>query len=115
MQSSNKAFSPRSRLKLQDLQAYAKNFALVKLDVRESLLASPDMKSVMARLQIMQHMRGLMNHHVDVRVSSLVGGPTHVRIVSGRPVASHLDIVRLETIIVKWRTENPARRGTEKR
>lgn len=101
---------PRFALAAEDhpgirLRRVCKEFTMAKLDIHESLLAAPNLQSVVAGLQIMQHVRGLVNHDVTVRVLGFVSGPPHVRIVSGETVAPHLDIIRLEPMIPEKRPE----------
>ena len=64
------------------LACVCKKLAMVKLDINESLLTPPDMKSVVAGFQVVQHMRGLVNDDVAIRVVGLVRGPSDVRIIS---------------------------------
>jgi hypothetical protein len=60
-----------------------------------------------AGLQVMQHVRGLVNHDVAVEVLGLVSGPSHVRIVSGETIAPHVDIVQLKPEVPEQGPENP--------
>ena len=72
---------------------------MAKLGVYKSLLTSSDAEPIVAGLQIMQHVGGLVNHDVAVRILRLVSGPPHVGIVSGESITPHLDIVRLEPMV----------------
>ena len=58
------------------LACVCEKLAMVKLDIDESLLAPPDMKTVVAGFQVMQHMCGLVDHDVAVRLVGLVRGPS---------------------------------------
>ena len=71
---------------------------MAKFGVYKSLLAAPNVQSVMAGLQIVQ-MRAFVDDNVTVGIVGLVGGPPNVRKVSREAVASYLNILWLEPMI----------------
>ena len=72
---------------------------MAEFDVYETLLTPPDLQSEVPGLQIVQHVRRLVDDDVTVRVTGFVGGPPYMRKVSCQAIACHLDIVWFELII----------------
>ena len=86
---------------------------MAKLDIYKPLLAPPDEQSIVPWLQIVQQVRGFVDHNIAVRVVGFVGGPSHVCKVTREAIAFHLDIVWLEPMISEQSPENPPRRSHE--
>src|ERR1051325_6659101 len=97
------------------LACVCEKLAVVKLDIDESLLAPPDMKTVVAGFQVMQQMCGLVDTDLVVRVVGLVRGPSDVDIVASQAVTADVDIVWLEPIVFEQRPKDPPRRSHKTR
>ena len=88
---------------------------MAKFRVYKSLLAAPHVQSVMAGLQIVQHVRAFVYDNVTVGIVGLVGGPSDVRKIPREAVASYLNIFWLEPMIPEQDPQNPPRRAHETR
>ena len=72
---------------------------MAKFGIYKSLLAASHVQSVMAGLQAVQQMGAFVDDNVTVGIVGLVGGPSNVRIVSRKAVASYLNVFWFEPMI----------------
>lgn len=103
---------PRLPLALEDhtgirLTGKSEQLAMPELNVYEALLAAPDMKAVVLRLQIMQQMGSFVDHDIAVGVRGLIGRPAHMgKFSAGQAIAFNLESGWFEAIILKTRPED---------